>query len=221
MTIDWIQLFIALALLWLPRQVMRKGQRHHRHASRSVRRARSVNDRQPGDFTVGFAEEFSKPRNYIDLVRGWLGSVALTGSVPGISPAIMPAEGAPEGQSKVVMAVIALILTIAVVIQACRLERRMSFYAPIFFLGGLSLGVCGPVVALFAWVLAWTVNLSLPNPMTFLLAYSGLIGAFSALFIGRGNLLAYAVAALCFLPGLVSLLARRPLVVFSKRAKTA
>jgi len=112
------------------------------------------------------------------------------------------------------------ILLVGVLIQCFRFEKRTGLFPPIFYLTGITIGVCGPGVAAFAIVLTWAINTALPGPTTFLSVYALLIGVFGALlqfadlepiFIGVG---------LVFLPVLISLLSKRRLVHYSKKVKT-
>lgn len=216
MNIDWFHFIFALLLLWMPRQALRTGQFSK---SRRAARHEPMKSREPGDSSVSFRTEFSKLRNYIDLFRAALGSVALLGGVEGIAPAVQAAGGAPMATVRLVQYGPLLILVIAVLIQSFRFEQRRGMFAPIFFLSGLSFGLCGVPVAGFALILIWSINLVLPNPATFLATYALLLVAFTTLFLGTKDKVPFAPAFLCFLPVLLSLLLGRPLVLFSKKVK--
>jgi hypothetical protein len=57
----------------------------------------------------------------------------------------------------------------------------------------------------------------LQNPGGFLSVYALVLGAFGAFFIGPTNQLVVAAVVFCFLPVLLSLLAHRPLVLFTRK----
>ena len=224
MTFDWFHLLFAILLLWLPRQVLRTGLQLFRRSHRSRRSFKDTNParmREPGDPSVGFRTEFGKSRNYIDFLRAGLASVALIGGMPGIDAAITASAEADPATARLVLGLQLLILLIGVLIQAFRFEARVTLFPPIFYLTGLSLGLCGPTVALFAFLLVWTINMALPNPTMFLFIYSLLLAGFTALFRGLQSPVPYVMSALCFLPAFISLLIRRPLVLFSKKTKPA
>jgi hypothetical protein len=63
----------------------------------------------------------------------------------------------------------------------------------------------------------WTVNPMLKNPQGFLSVYAVLMGVFGLFFLRLSNKLPLFAFVLCFLPVLLSLLAQRPLVLFSRR----
>jgi hypothetical protein len=99
-----------------------------------------------------------------------------------------------------------------------RYERsRLLFFAPIFFLFGLSFGLCGVKGAVFAFIMVWTANPMLKNPQGFLSVYALLMGVFGMFFLRLSNKLPLFALVLCLLPVLLSLLAQRPLVLFSRR----
>lgn len=170
-------------------------------------------NREVGDPSVSFQEEILKPRNAIDLLRAGLGSVMLLGTLPGIDPALDWETS--RGGFYVTLA----ILLLSVLIQVLRFEARLSLFPPIFYFAGLTFGLCGIYPALFAWVLVWTINLALPNPLAFLTVHALLVTTFALLFGGLENPLPFVAAGLIFLPALLSLLTRRRLVLLSKRVK--
>lgn len=211
MTVDFPLLLVALVLLWFPRQWMRAGlvfggrQRRHTSAKESWKR-------EPGDPRLSF-EEFGKVRNYFDLLRGLAGGLALVGS-HWIAPALAPAPGG----GKLVLAVQIGALLIGLLIQVVRKERgRVSFYAPIFYLAGVTVCLCGHWAALFAFILVWAVNAMFGNAEAFLSFYAVLLVGFSLLFRETSHLLLASAALLAFTPVLLALLCRRPLVVFTRK----
>jgi hypothetical protein len=215
MSVDPSLLVVALLLLWFPRQWMRVGRvfaaRQRRHTS-----AKEAWKREPGDPRLTF-EEFGKIRNHFDLLRGLAGGLALVGS-HWIDPAIAAGTQGAAGAGKLVLAAQVGLLLVGLLIQVVRRERgRVSFYAPIFYLAGISVGLCGHWPALFGFVLVWALNPMFGNAEAFLTVYAGVLFAFSFVFGDTSRLLAISAAVLIFLPVLLSLLFRKPLVVFTRK----
>jgi MFS family permease len=213
------QLFVlALLLLWFPRQWMRFGPQLARRRRRSSSRPQEPwVHRETGDPRVNFREEFAKFRNYIDLLRAAAGSLALLGGL-GIEPAIVAAEEGGRGNLKV-MAIRIGVLLIGVLVQTIRYEhRRVSYYPPVFFLAGVSVGLCGIRAAGFAFVLAWTLGSAVPSALGFLSGYAVLMVAFGTLFPQVGRLPVIASGVLAFVPVLLSLMTRRPLTILTRKA---
>jgi len=107
----------------------------------------------------------------------------------------------------------------AILIQMIRWDGRLSLFAPIFFLMGLTVGVCSWQVALFATVLVWALNGALPNPEAFLFVQAIVLAGFSFLFLGTITLLTLLGAALVFLPVVISLLTKERLMLKTKRPR--
>lgn len=220
MTIDLRLFLLGLVLLWFPRGWMRRGAailRRRRRSAESSRILEPWKDREPGDLHINFLVEFKKLRNYIDLFRGAAGSLMLAGGL-GMPAAIGIGAGAGRHAGLQLMAVRAIVLLIGVLAQAVRREKnRLTFYPPIFYLAGLSVGLCDARGAAFAFVLIWAVNPALPNAQAFLAVYALLMVAFGHFFTGTGDLFAAYAGGLCFLPVLLSLLAKRPLAIFTRK----
>jgi hypothetical protein len=219
-------LLLALVLLCFPRQWMRLGltfmNRKRRRSEGATRREEEPwKNSEPGDPAVGFREEFLKVRNYVDLFRATAGSLAVFGGL-GIDPCVSAppdAHGLVLGE---VFAVQCAILLVGLLIQSVRHERgRFLVFAPIFFLAGLSVGVCGVKAAGFAFALIWAVNPMLKNPSAFLTAYALLIGLFGGLFLEFTDKLVILGLFLTFLPVLLSALMQRPLVLFTRKSVRA
>jgi hypothetical protein len=219
-------LLLALLLLWFPRQWMRLGLsvwKRRRHSGEVVvsREQDPWKTDEPGNRAVKFGAEFVKLRNYVDLLRATVGSVAVMGGF-NIDASL---DAAPRASPTVIGEVLALklaILLVGVVVQTVRYERhRLLFFAPIFFLFGLSNGLCGLETAGFAFVLIWAVNPMLKNPQGFLSVYALLVGGFGFFFLETNYELSIATLVFCFLPVLLSLLAQRPLVLFTRKSTRA
>jgi hypothetical protein len=152
------------------------------------------------------------------LLRAAAGGVLLWGGL-GVRPVLAVAEGEPRSAAYQVLAVQAGIAILAVLIQAVRYEKhRLSFFPPIFFLAGLSVGMCGYKTAAFAFVFIWAVNPALKNARAFLTFYALSLYVFGALFRGFGSIPVALLALMSFLPVLLSLLTNRPLLAFTRRS---
>lgn len=213
LTIHWPYLLMAIAMLWFPRQWLRTGARvlkKRRKPDGALERLAGMGARDPEDKSVQPAREFANFRNYIDLFRALAGGYSLS----------QFAFGA-EGDSAQLTAFIiqALILLVAVLIQSVRYDARLSFFAPIFFFVGMSVGSSGHYAGLFAFALVLAINPVIPNPRMFLTAYGLLLLPFGLVFAADG-LMVGVNAFLVLLPPLMSLLSKRPLVIFTKKPKT-
>lgn len=223
MLINWPLLLFAIVLLWVPRQVLRQGATFLRRHRRSDKGSLSPKEqRERGDPRVDFRTEFLKFRNYVDLFRGAAGSLAFVGITDVIEPCLKLAKDASPTVGWVLIGIRFAILLIGLLLQAVRYEhRKFTFYPPIFYLTGLSVGMVGYVAALFAFILIWTLNPAFGNAQAFLFIYAVLMVVFGNYF-GRNSMLSIVSAGvLCFLPALLSMLANRPLVIFSRRGNRA
>lgn len=175
--------------------------------------------REPGDPRLSFREELTKTRNWFDLLRGAAGSLALFGG-HGIQRSIgAESDGATSGLS--VLAVQVAVLSIGLAIQVARRERgRGSLFAPVFYLAGIGVGLCGGWAALFGFVLVWAVNPMLANAVGFLMVQGLAIGGFGLLLRGLDDGRAVLACMFCLMPALASMLLRRPLIVFSRKTST-
>lgn len=214
LTVDWPYLLIAVAMLWFPRQWLRSGARvlkKRRKPDGAMERLAGMGARDPEDKSVHPGREFANFRNYIDLFR------ALAGGY-GLSQFAFTA-GTEEAAISVLVIQI-LVLLVAVLIQSVRYDSRLSFFAPIFFFVGMSVGASGHYTGLFAFALVLAINPVIPNPRMFLTAYGLLLLPFGFVFGAPLDLLGVN-AVLILLPPLMSLLSKRPLVIFTKKAKSA
>jgi hypothetical protein len=218
MVIDWLYLLVGIVLLWFPRQWMRLGKsvlRRRRATPRGVDEPWA--QREPGDPRLGFAREFTKARNYFDLLRAAAGALAVSGWKE-IPASIATAPDASAQTRWTVVGIQLAILLIGLLVQTIRTEhKRLNFFAPVFFIAGLSVPLCSPWAAFFAFVLVWGANPMLQGPQAFLSLYSVLLIAFGMVFRGVRELEALAAGLMCFFPTLLSMLARRPLLVFSRK----
>lgn len=215
MSVHFPLLAFGLLLLWFPRQWMRFGRvlgpRKRRHGG-----AEPWKTREPGDPRLSYGE-LTKVRNYVDLLRGAAGALAIIGS-SWLEPAIMVANAASRAALRQVLLMDLVILGVGVLIQTIRYERRhISFYPPVFFLAGVSVALCGPWAALFAFVLVWAVNAMFGNAEAFLTVYGFALLLFGLLFRDTARLFNIAALAFALVPVLLALLSRRPLVVLTRK----
>ncbi len=214
LTIHWPYLLMAIAMLWFPRQWLRSGARvlkKRRKPDGAMERLAGMGARDPEDKSVQPGREFVNLRNYIDLFRALAGGYSLT--------EFALVAGTTTGEDLFVT-VVAGVLLVAVLIQCIRFDGRLSYFAPIFYLLGLSVAVCGPYAGLFAFALVLAINPVIPNPRMFLTAYGLLLLPFGVVFSIDYALLG-ATVSLILLPPVLSLLTKRPLVIFTRKARTA
>jgi hypothetical protein len=213
LTIHWPYLLLAVALMWFPRGWLRTGKRllKKRHKpDDALERLAGVGAKDPENKSVQLGREFANFRNYVDLFRALAGSYSLghyAFSVNGVGPwGLLGAQAA--------------ILVVATLIQSVRYDKRLSFYAPIFFVVGMSTGFAGEYTPLFAIALTLAINPAIPNPRWFLSVFGVLMLPLS--FVFEADRTAIATTAGCvLLPPLLSLLLKRPLVIFTRKARTS
>lgn len=221
MKILTLEFFLALAVLFFPRNALRRGsfsfRRKRRRSGGSERILEPWKDREPGDPRVAPAVEFLKLRNYLDLIRAMAGGVALWGGF-GVPPALTADPAAGGTMPLLVLGLKCLITLVAVVIQSIRYEKdKVSFFPPIFFLGGLAVGTVGYQAAGFAFIGIWAVNAGISNAQGFLFVFALLLLGFGMLFNGWRSIPSAAMALAAFLPVLLSLMVRRPLMIFTRK----
>lgn len=216
LTVHWPYLLLAVVLLWFPRQWLRLGKRvfarRRRHKDGLEQFAES-RARDPEDKSVRLGIELRSKRNWMDLARAAVGSVCL------MEFSFASAEAA-EGAQHAVLALQVFVALIGTLVQCIRREEKVSYFAPIFYLVGVGAGLGAPYPALFSLLLVLAINPVLPNPRVFLSVFGLLMLPFGLLF--REDFVRVgAAAALVCVPPLISVLAARPLVIYSKRAKPA
>lgn len=212
--INWPYLLMAIAMLWFPRQWLRTGARvlkKRRKPDGAMERLAGIGARDPEDKSVQPGREFANFRNYIDLFRALAGGYSLS--------QFAFTTGSDEAEMRAFL-IQAAILLVAVLIQSVRFDGRLSFFAPIFYFAGMSVGASGHYAGAFAFALVLAINPIIPNPRMFLTAYGLLLLPFGYAFGADLDLLGLN-AVLVLLPPLASLLTKRPLVIFTKKAKSA
>ncbi len=223
MIVHYWLLSFSLLLLWFPRPWLRFGGRVFRLPSRPPV---DKNLRDSSDVSLRLADELPNLRNWIDLLRGAAGSIAVFGirigaeRIPGCFERM---RGAPKGTADIIFVIQCAIFVIALLIQTTRnFQERVTLVAPIFFIFGLNFGIIGPLATVFACIAVWVVNLLLPSSGVFLLVFAGLEVVF-AKFLSFG-VNAYTrtlimAAALTILPVLLSAMFNRRLVKLNKKAR--
>jgi hypothetical protein len=212
--INWPYLLLATAMLWFPRQWLRSGARvlkKRRKPDGAMERLAGIGARDPEDKSVQPGREFGNFRNHIDFFRALAGGYSLSqfAFVAGTEDAELAAFLIQAG-----------ILLMAVLIQSVRFDGRLSFFAPIFYFAGMGVGASGHYAGLFAFALVLAINPVIPNPRMFLTAYGLLLLPFGFAFGADLRLLGLN-AVLVLVPPLASLLTKRPLVIFTKKARSA
>lgn len=215
LVIHWPYLLIAVAMLWFPRQWLRLGVRlfkRRRRPESAIEKLAGRGSRDPDDRSVQPGREFATFRNYLDLFRALAGGYSL-------AHFSFTAQG--EGPLATVLGIQAGILLVAVIIQVVRLEgRHHNYFAPIFWFLGLCTGFPGHYTGLFAFALVLAINPVIPNPRMFLTAY-GLLLLGVGLVFGAPLVPNALSAGLVLLVPLASLLSKRPVVIFTRKARPA
>jgi len=225
LTINWPYLLIALALLWFPRQWLRTGKsvlKKRRKPDGALERLAGIGARDPDDRSVQLTREFTNFRNYLDLFRAFAGGYCL-----------IQFAFATTGRdaARTVLIIQALGMLIAVLIQSLRFNKGLNFFAALFYLLGLTMGTCGLAAegmpftighgaGPFAFALVLAINPVIPNPRLFLTAFGLLLLPFGFVFGANVPLLAVNVSLILLVP-LLSLLTKRPVVIFTRKAKSA
>ncbi|MEY4941252.1 MAG: hypothetical protein RIQ93_2987 [Verrucomicrobiota bacterium] len=209
-------LVLGILLLWFPRRWMRLGTIFGRRKRKPRREDEPWVRREPGDPRLNFGRELRKPRNYFDLLRATTGGLAVVGG-DNISPSLHLPDRVSADSVLIYLGAL-LLLTIGLLIQTYRNENgRMAFFAPVLYLAGLSVCLVGTWSAVFAFILIWALNPMLRNPQAFLAVYALIVTGFG-LALGSVAFERPIVAFFLFLlPVLLSLMTRRPLIVFSRK----
>ena len=166
--------------------------------------------------SLTFRREFANARNFFDLFRGFVGAVALFGGL-GMDAALAAGPDATRADAHRVLGIRVAILFVGLLLQTLRYERkRLSLAAPVFYIAGITAVVATPLAGLSAFAIAWAVSPIAPNVQGFLCVEAFVLGLLGVWLNGIG-LSTILGCVLCFTPVLLSLLTRRPLIVFSRR----
>ena len=212
MLINYWILPVALLLLWFPRQWLRLGGKVIRGSAAS-KMDQPVVERDAQDASIKLKPEFSKVRNWVDLARAATGAVAVNYALFAVEP------GSAKIVATQILALKAILLTLAVLVQTIRWERGIRLSAPVFFILGLSFGLIGWQSALFACVAVWTCNQVIPSAGVFLLVFAGFELIFGVLLAHGLSVSILLSGALTVIPMLVSGMSRRPLVQLNKSSR--
>jgi hypothetical protein len=206
--IHWLYLVTGLALLLYPRQWMRFGKwrKKRRRERETAERFAQDGAADPSDKSVRLGRELLTKRNYLDFFRALAGGMALWE----FSFVHDSADKWPVFGLKVALTLL------AVVVQVTRFRERITFFAAIFFFAGLSIGMGNYVSGSLAFLLTCTINPVIPNPRVFVSAFGLLLLPFNYFLGGDRNLVAVNSAIILLAP-LVSLLLKRPMVVFTRK----
>lgn len=210
MLVHYPFLVFALVLLWFPRSWLRYGMRVTPRPPRRVNQAKQ--ERDPFERGVKPFKEGAKSRNWVDLLRTAVGSYALTTmaftapGLPGTHAPTLVAQGA--------------ILVFAVLFQMIRIEGRLSFFAPIFFLQGMTFGICGGLVGGLTMLGSWALSPVLPGAGALLFVQGGLALILGLLLQVVEPKILMILAGATWLPVVLSVLMRKRLSAsFDKRLK--
>ena len=211
--IHWPYLAFALLMLLFPRAWLRFGkwQRRRRKQRELFDKFARDGGNDPDDKSVKLTRELANKRNYIDFFRAAAGAYALWHfSVSDL-----------HRDARFIFIGGAAVVTLAgILLQSVRLGTRATFYAPIFYLAGVSIGMGSFFAGGFAFLLVCAINPVIPNPRLFITAYGLLLLPFNFLFSAGVPLMVVNTALVLAIP-LVSLLARRPVVILTKKANLA
>jgi hypothetical protein len=218
--IDYWLLLLALTLLWLPRHGLHLGRRaaksHKVGRGSSVRRKNNRDERAFQDSSAKLKAIFSKPRNWIDLFRAAAGGIAVT------TVCFRPemTDNLAAGQRLVVISQ-CVVMVVAVLIQTVRYDGKLTLFAPVFFVTGLSFGLVGWQAALFAFVTIWIVDLVLSSLSALLVCYAMILLVYGFLLPHPSMAGVFLAAALPLLPVILSATTKRRLSQPAKATKPA
>lgn len=207
-------LALAIALLWIPRTWLRRGPTLMRVRSRG-RTASPWSGSQDAE-SLSYRRELPKPRNYFDLFRAASATWAIMGGY-GLEPALQAAPDAPSAVTLRVFAIQAAIVAIGLLLQTARFDRgRLSLTAPVFYIGGLTLILFGPLSGLCGFAIAWLLSPIFPNTQAFFFVQA-CVGLTISVLVHGVQLSALLAFSLCILPVVLCWLSRRPLLVPTRR----
>lgn len=213
--IHWPYFLLALAMLWFPRQWMRRGPA----IARKRRRPQTAVDKfsaagpgaDPENKRLNLAREFRGKRNYLDIFRAIVGGSALM---------MFSLEASGDNSKQKLIALQIGVLFVAVMIQCIRFEGRLGFFAPVFFYTGLSIAISGPIPALFAFVLMLAINPAVASPRVFISGFAVALLVLGYFLKTPTTHLAINVVLL-LLPPVLSLLSGRSMAIYAKKPKVA
>jgi hypothetical protein len=209
-TVHYPYLLLALLLLWTPRNWLRYGAKKKTKPSR--RPPEAAQERDPLDKSIKPLTEGMKSRNWVDFFRAAVGAYVI------VAIAMQSPDGRPPSRS--VLALQGGLLLVGLLIQMVRFEGRLSLFAPIFFLQGMSVAVVGGVAGMLAMIGSWALTPVLPGASAILFVQGVLVLIFGYLFGDVSRLQLLMMSGLVWGPVLVSiLLSKRLSASFDKRVK--
>ena len=210
--IEWTYLLLASLLLWFPRQWLKLGRLFspgRRLPQSTLEKFSSGPAHDPNDKSLSMGKELRSKRNYLDILRALAGGYCLR----------YYALAATDERSRMQVLIIqAAVLLVAVLIQAIRIEGRMGFFAPCFYFMGLATGYMSYIVGPFAMLLLFAMNPIIPNPRMFVTTYGLLLLPLGWLF-GEKMEQVNLMTTLVLLIPVLSLVTRRPMVIYAKKTK--
>lgn len=204
-------LFFSLLLLWFPRNWLRFGVRVTPKPPRKYNQTKV--ERDPHDQAVKPLVEAVKSRNWLDFFRAMIGGYGV------LSVAERQAAGGLE-TSPTLLAWAAGALMLGVVVQMIRMQGRLSLFAPIFFLQGLTFGAAGGVIGAITMLGSWALSPVLPSAGALLFVQGAATLCLSLLLRDADPVLGMVMTGVIWMPVLVSVLLRKRLAgAFDKKLK--
>ena len=211
MTVHYPFLVFSLLLLWFPRNWLRHGARVTPKPPRRYDDTKP--ERDPYERTVHPLVEAAKPRNWVDWGRAAVGAYCVA------AVAFTPPEGT-IGLHWPTAAWQGFVLVAATLVQMVRVEKRLSFFAPIFFLQGMTFGVAGWLVGLLSMLGSLALTPVLPGPGAVLFVQGGLALSLGILLKKAAPVELMVLTGAIWLPVLLSVLLQKRLSAsFDKRFK--
>ena len=209
---SYVYLALSLLLLWFPRNWLRFGMRVTPKPPRKYNQAKV--ERDPYDQSVKPLAEAVKSRNWLDLFRAMIGGFGV------LNVAEQQAIGGDLSAAPVLLALATAALVVGTVVQMVRLQGRLSLFAPIFFLQGLTFGATGGMVGAIAMLGAWGLSPVLPSAGALLFVQGAATLCLSLLLREADPVMGMVMAGVIWMPVLVSVLFRKRLAAaFDKKFK--
>lgn len=202
MTVNIPILAFSLLLLWFPRTWLRLGKRVSAKPERRYNASKP--ERDPYDKTVNPLTEAAKSRNWVDLFRGAVGTYGL------LDAGLRPPEGI-LGLDTLTTSLQGGALFLAMLLQMVRYEKRLSLFAPIYFLQGMGIGVAGGLVGILALLGSWALSPLLPGAGVLLFVQGAVLLVIGMLLKSAAPGMLMIVAGITLMPMLVSVLLRKKL----------
>jgi hypothetical protein len=208
---SYVYLAFSALLLWFPRNWLRLGVRVTPKPPRKYNQVKE--ERDPHDRTVKPLTEAAKSRNWLDLFRAMIGGYGV------FTVAEQQAEGGLS-TSPALLVWAAAALLVGVLVQMIRIQGRLSLFAPIFFLQGLTFGVMGGVIGIISMLGSWALSPVLPSAGALLFVQGASTLCLSLLLSRADPIIGMVVAGISWIPVLIAVLLRKRLAAaFDKKLK--